>query len=218
MLSLSLASHNLHLAPVFVLGALALFIILDRFLALFLVTSLSKAKNLIRDVRGLVAEDRVEEAIALCERSKRNLTASVIREGLARAHQGESAVRNGIELALAEASQTLSVRTPFLATLANVSTLLGLCGTVWGLIQSFSSVGQLSAQQRTAAMATGISTAMNSTMLGLSVAIVCMVAYSLLMNRIAKINAEMEKAAIHTLDVVTERYLNDGSDDVNHAA
>ncbi len=205
-------SNSLHLIPIVLLGAFAVLIMLERFLSLYLSLPLPNAKSFFNRVRELVSKDQTGEAIAMCEKNKRRPAANIMREGLLRAHQGEASVRNGIELALTDASQKISARTHFLATLANVATLLGLCGTVWGLIKSFSSVGELSAQQRAAAMASGISTAMNSTLLGLGVAIICMVGYSLLTNRANKLNSEIERAAISTMDAVTERYLASDSE------
>ena len=211
-LLLSRFSHAGHLIPLFALGAFGIVLLMDRFLALFLVLPLPQSKKFFSRIRDLVAETRTADAIAICEKNRRRPAANIVREGLLRAAQGESAVKNGLELALSDANQKLSSRTPMLATLANVSTLLGLCGTVLGLIQSFSSVGEVSAQQRAAAMAVGISTAMNATLLGLSIAICCMIGYSILMSRVNKLHAEMEKAALHTLDAITEQYLHTPDD------
>lgn len=90
--------------------------------------------------------------------------------------------------------------------IANVATLLGLLGTILGLIQSFEAVGNASAQQRSALLAAGISTAMNATMLGLAVAIPCMVAFSLLVNKSNKLNAEVERAAVRVMEMIKQRY------------
>lgn len=199
---------EIHLLPVFVVAAIATAIVWERVFALYLTLPLPMSKKFMNRVRELVSQGRIEDAVALCEKNSAKPAAAVIAVGLRRAHQGEAAVRNGIELVIADNSSRIYARTPFLGTLANVSTLLGLCGTVLGLIQSFSSVEQLSVQQRTAAMASGISTAMNSTLLGLAVAILCMVAYSILMTKVSKISGEVERAALTTVDIITEQYLN----------
>jgi biopolymer transport protein ExbB len=91
-------------------------------------------------------------------------------------------------------------RTVFLATIANVATLLGLFGTIAGLIQAFEAVGAADAQQKSALLAQGISTAMNATMLGLAVAIPCMIAFSFLMNRTNQLTGDIEQSAIRALD------------------
>jgi biopolymer transport protein ExbB/TolQ len=74
------------------------------------------------------------------------------------------------------------------------------------LVQSFEAVGNANAQARSALLAAGISTAMNATMLGLGVAIPCMIAYSFLMNRTNKLNSELNRSAIRFLDILKQRY------------
>jgi biopolymer transport protein ExbB/TolQ len=107
---------------------------------------------------------------------------------------------------VSRATQAIQRRTQFLATIANVATLLGLFGTIAGLIASFQAVGSADAQQKAALLATGISTAMNATMLGLGVAIPCMVAFSFLMNRTNRLIAEVDQSAVQALDVLKQRF------------
>ena len=90
--------------------------------------------------------------------------------------------------------------------------MLGLLGTIIGLIQSFEAVGNASAQERAALLATGISTAMNATMMGLGLAIPCMLAFSYLMNRANRLNADLDQSAIRTLDLLKQRYFSVDAD------
>jgi hypothetical protein len=92
------------------------------------------------------------------------------------------------------------------ATIANVATLLGLLGTIAGLIHSFEAVGHADAQQKAALLAAGISTAMNATMLGLGVAIPCMVAFSFLVNRQNQLIGDVDQSAVQILDILKQRY------------
>ena len=89
--------------------------------------------------------------------------------------------------------------------------LFGLLGTIIGLVQSFEAVGNASAQTRSALLANGISTAMNATMLGLGVAIPCMIAYSYLNSRSAKLTSQVDQAAVRTLDLLQQRYFRASS-------
>jgi biopolymer transport protein ExbB/TolQ len=125
---------------------------------------------------------------------------------LLRAHQPESLIENSLEIAIHEAQQSIQKRTAFLSTIANVATLLGLFGTIAGLIHSFEAVGQADPQQKSALLAAGISTAMNATMMGLAVAIPCMVAFSFLMNQSNRIVAEVEQSAVRILDLLKQRF------------
>jgi biopolymer transport protein ExbB/TolQ len=138
--------------------------------------------------------------------------AEVTREALLRAHQTENLIESGLTLAVGRASQAIQKRTAFLATIANVATLLGLFGTIAGLIFSFEAVGQADAQQKSVLLAAGISQAMNATLLGLGVAIPCMVAFSFLTSRSNRLIAEVDGAAVRTLDILKQRWYAFDSD------
>jgi biopolymer transport protein ExbB/TolQ len=75
-----------------------------------------------------------------------------------------------------------------------------------GLIRSFDAIGSASAQQRSALLAAGISTAMNATMMGLGVAIPCMIAFSVLINRTNHLNTAIEQSAVRMMDILKQRY------------
>ena len=66
--------------------------------------------------------------------------------------------------------------------------------------------GHADAQQKSALLAAGISTAMNATMLGLAVAIPCMVAFSFLMNRTNQLTSDIEQSAVRAMDILKQRY------------
>jgi biopolymer transport protein ExbB/TolQ len=115
-------------------------------------------------------------------------------------------IENGLAIAVAEATEKIQARTAFLATIANVATLFGLFGTIIGLVQSFEAVGNAAAQQRSALLAQGISTAMNATMMGLGVAIPAMIAYAVLMARTNKVIGQIDQSAIRMMDLLQQRY------------
>jgi biopolymer transport protein ExbB len=153
-----------------------------------------------------VMSDRLLEAWTLCEQYRDKPVAQVTKEALLRAHQPETLIEDGLQLAASEASEKVINRTAYLATIANVSTLLGLLGTIVGLIRSFDAIGSANAQQRSALLAAGISTAMNATMMGLGVAIPCMIAFSILINRTNHLNTAIEQAAVRMMDMLKQRY------------
>jgi len=209
---LSFIYHNfLHVAPILLAGVFAVVITVDRFYALFILYPLARSDNFFEKIRNLIMTDRVSEAILLCERFRTKPVANVVREGLIRAHQPENLIEHGLQIAVGEAADRIQARTSFLSMIANVSTLLGLLGTILGLIQSFEAVGNANAQERSILLAQGISTAMNATMMGLGVAIPCMVIYSYLMNRSNRLNATVERSAIRTLDLLKQRYYKAGN-------
>ncbi len=196
----------LHVAPILICGAFALAITAERIYALLVLYPMRQAENFFEKIHGLIMNDRLSEGVLLCERYRAKPIATVVRAGLSRAHQPENLIEHGLQIAVGEVQEKIQARTGFLAMIANVATLLGLFGTILGLIQSFEAVGAASAQQRSALLAQGISTAMNATMMGLGVAIPCMVIYSFLMNRTNRMNAIIERAAVRTLDLLKQRY------------
>jgi biopolymer transport protein ExbB/TolQ len=199
-------TNLMHVAPILVAAAFALAIILERVRALMTVYPIKDSQAFFDKLGELVMHGKLSDGIALCDRYQGKPVAKVVKQGLLRAHQPENMIENGLQLAVAEATQSIQKRTGFLATIANVATLLGLLGTIAGLIASFEAVGHADAQQKSALLAAGISTAMNATMLGLAVAIPCMVAFSYLMNRTNHLVGEIEQSGIRTIDILKQRY------------
>jgi biopolymer transport protein ExbB/TolQ len=195
-----------HIAPILAAGAFGVAIILERLRALMFTYPMQSQEAFFEKIRNMVMADRIGEAIAFCERYWTKPAAVVVKEALKRANQPEGLIEHGIQIAVGEATQKIQARTPFLATIANVATLLGLYGTIVGLVASFEAVGSANVQARSALLAQGISVAMNATMMGLGVAIPCMIAYSFLMNRTNRLNAEIDRSAVRVLDLLKQRY------------
>jgi len=198
--------HFLHAAPIVGCGAFALVIILERMHALLVDYSFPYAEAFFEKIRYMVMADRVKEALALCEQLTSKPFVRVIREGLIRAHHPENIIEHGLEIVVGEMNEKIQARIQYLAMLANVATLFGLLGTIVGLIQSFDAIGSANAQERAALLAAGISTAMNATMLGLAVAIPCLIFHTFLSSRANALTSEMDRAAVRILDLLQQRY------------
>ena len=196
----------LHVAPILIAATFAIAIMAERTRALFQVYPIQNSEAFFEKLTELVMTGRLGEAIAICDKYPLKPAAKVAKQALLRAHQPDGLIENGLSLAVGEATQAIARRTSFLATIANVATLLGLFGTIAGLINSFEAVGHADAQQKSALLAAGISSAMNATMMGLAVAIPCMVAFSFLINRSNRLIAEVDHAAVRTLDILKQRY------------
>src|SRR3954463_5605962 len=195
-----------HVAPILIAGAFAAAIMVERFQALFLKYPIRDAQGFFDKITDLVLRGKLPDAVALCDHYPTKPAARVVKQALLRAHQPESLIEHGLQIAVSDAVKAIQKRTVFLATIANVATLLGLFGTIAGLIQSFEAVGHADAQQKSALLAAGISTAMNATMLGLGVAIPCMIAFSFLMNRTNQLTGDIEQSAVRAMDILKQRY------------
>lgn len=195
-----------HVFPILLTGGIGLVIMVERISALVYVYPMTAFEAFFERIQVMIMKDRISDAIAVCEQYRAKPIARVVREGLKRANQTEQLIEHGLQIAVTEANERIQARTTYLGTIANVATLFGLLGTIIGLVQSFEAVGAASAQQRSAMLAAGISTAMNATILGLGVAIPCMIAYSFLMNRTSKLISQVDQSAVRTLDLLQQRY------------
>ena len=201
-----LRDNFFHVVPIIGAGIIAVAIVIERTWMLLHIYPLRDPNTFFQKIRDLVLADRIADAIVYCDGNKNKLAPEVVRAALLRAHQPESIINDGLDLAVTEAMEKIRNRTSFLSTIANVATLLGLFGTIMGLIRSFESIGNANAQVRSSLLSAGISTAMNATMMGLAVAIPSMVAFSFLMNRSNRLATQIDKAAIRVMDIIKQRH------------
>ena len=211
-----LVSNIGHVAPILIAGIFAIGIIAERVKVLFKVYPLNGRHQFMDRIRDLVIHDKIQEAISLCEQYPEKPVPQVVKAGLQRAHLPEQMINDGLNMVVGDWADSIGKRTAFLSMIANVATLLGLFGTIAGLIQSFEAVGFADPQQKSAILAAGISTAMNATMLGLGVAIPGMVAFSFLMNRTNHLVGELDQTVLETIDIIRQRSY--GIDQVKRSA
>jgi biopolymer transport protein ExbB/TolQ len=201
-----LKEHWLHVLPILIAGAFAIAITMERFQTLFRTYPLKNTTEFFDTIGKFLVAGQVQEAIVHCDKMPQKPAVAIVKQALLRAHQPEPLIESTLEISIHEAQQSIQKRTAFLSTIANVATLLGLFGTIAGLISSFEAVGAADPQQKSALLAAGISTAMNATMMGLAVAIPCMVAFSFLMSQSNRLVSEVEQSAIRVLDLIKQRY------------
>jgi biopolymer transport protein ExbB/TolQ len=197
-----LRDNFLHVAPILAAAFIAVAITVERAQTLFKTYTLNNSEAFFDKVRELVSKGQINEAMALCQQFAGKPSAEIVKVAIQRAHQPEELIMNSIELARNRYAELIQKRTNYLATIANVATLLGLVGTIAGLIESFTAVGHADAQQKAALLANGISTAMNATLLGLGVAVPCMILFSFYVNKANRLVAELESAGLMTLDAI----------------
>jgi biopolymer transport protein ExbB/TolQ len=114
------------------------------------------------------------------------------------------AVEMAMEESLMEAVPRLEKRTPYLAILANVATLLGLLGTIIGLIDAFSAVSNADPSEKGNLLSASISVAMNTTAFGLIAAIPLLLVHALLQNKTTEIVDSLEMAAVKVLNLIRQ--------------
>ncbi len=153
----------------------------------------------------LLKEGKLDEARGVCTSSDSAL-ARVILAALKRAGRAEERIREAVEDRGRREAGELERYTGFLGTVATVSPLLGLLGTITGMIKTFQSVdvSMQAGQVAASSMATGIWEALISTAGGLCVAIPAFVGYRFLVGRIDRLVAELEEASLDVVDALAE--------------
>ncbi len=160
--------------------------------------------SLFGTIKKYVIGNQVQEAIQTCTESNA-LLPFVMKNGLKRANQSKDQIQDALEASILETVPKIEKHLSYLALCANLSTLLGLLGTIQGLIQSFAAVAQAEASQKAQLLAEGIAVAMNTTALGLISAISLMVVHSYLMARGEKMIQQIEENSVKLLDLLSTK-------------
>lgn len=156
-------------------------------------------------VTRLVLADQIDRAIKLCNAEPHALLPRVIRAGLLHADEAEADISNAVEEVTLEVSPLVNRRSGHLGMLANVATLLGLLGTIDGLITAFEAVGHASAEARSAMLGQGIAVAMHATFFGLVVAIPTLVVHSLIQSAATSILDDIDEHGFKTVNLLAAR-------------
>jgi len=134
-------------------------------------------------VQTLVLARKNDEALVLCAQMTGKPLAQAFKNILEKADREDDAIFQAHDISMAETVPQYTRRLHYLSMMANVATLMGLLGTIHGLILSFQAVATADPSMKQALLANGISISMYTTALGLAVAIPLMVFYSFLVSR-----------------------------------
>lgn len=191
------------MVPILMAGIAAAWIAFDRYKALFKDNSASY-DSLWSQVQPHIQSGNIAEAIRVCESSP-SIYSSVIRAGLTRATRDEQQIQNAIDVAVMKSVPSLQSKLGHLSLIANVATLLGLLGTISGLILAFAAVANADASQKQTLLANGISVAMNTTQFGLIIAVPTMVLHGWLSARARKITVALTQLTTEVVDALSGR-------------
>ncbi|HPJ72882.1 MAG TPA: MotA/TolQ/ExbB proton channel family protein [bacterium] len=156
---------------------------------------------LLLRVRELVGEANTASALSLC-RETPGPVAHIIAAGLSKAGLARPEIKEAIEDAGLREVSRLESRLGILATVAHISPLLGLLGTVLGMIRTFRTIENLDGLVNPSNLAGGIWEALLTTAFGLIVAIAAFVAYNFLVSRVEKMVGQMEVSAVEIADLL----------------
>ncbi len=185
-------------------GMFGMYLLLDRFRALYFEYSLPSGP-FMKQVMTLIEQDKIEEAITFCSANEKKPLAYVTKRILERSDRDDSAVESSLDIAAAEIAPKLMKGLGHIAMVSNVVTLIGLLGTVVGLITAFRAVSFADVAQKQTLLAEGISIAMTATMLGLMFAIPSMIAYSFLHAKQGQLFNEIDQCSQKVIEALRSR-------------
>ena len=132
--------------------------------------------------------------------------ATLLTMGLSR--QGSVRRRDDIEIAMEESMMeivpVLEKRTPYIALFANICTLLGLLGTIMGLIEAFTAVANADPAEKADLLSASISVAMNTTAFGLMAAIPLLIFHAMISSKTSDIIDSLEMASVKTMNMIAD--------------
>jgi biopolymer transport protein ExbB len=184
------------------LSLLAAYLVFDQWLTL-------RRQELLPDgladqVRQALATGDLAAAQQACKQ-RPSLLSFVLMHGFSEAEYGWSAVEKGLEESLAEQAAGLFRRLEYLSVIANIAPMLGLLGTVTGMIMAFREVAMTQGMASAPQLAEGIYSALVTTVAGLMIAIPAIGAYAIFRNRIDRMVAEAAWNAQHVFAPLRKR-------------
>jgi biopolymer transport protein ExbB/TolQ len=187
-----------------IVGLFGLGIVVDRWRALYTEFSLP-AEPFLKQVLSLIEQDKIEEAITFCGANEKKPLAYVVKRVLEKSDRDDHAIESSLDIAASEVAPKLMKGLGHVSMVSNVVTLIGLLGTVVGLITAFRAVSFADVAQKQTLLAEGISIAMTATMLGLMFAIPVMIAYSFLHARQGRLFNEIDQCSQKVIEALKGR-------------
>ena len=198
------SSGGVFMYPILVVFAVGVAIAVERYVTLTLVTNKNQA--VWDKVQPLLANGEFEAARDMTGGDESTIS-QVLNMGLSL--QGAVRRREDIEIAMEESMMEivprLEKRTPYVALASSIATLLGLLGTIMGLIQAFTAVANANPAEKADLLSASISVAMNTTAFGLMVAIPLLVIHAILTSKTGDIVDSLEMATVKSLNVFSKR-------------
>jgi biopolymer transport protein ExbB len=190
--------------PILIVFAVGSAIAIERYLTLTTVTN--KNQSVWGEVQPALVSGDFEKAREMTTKDDSTIS-QLLSMGLAR--QGAVRRREDIEIAMEESMMEiipqLEKRTPYVGLASSIATLLGLLGTIMGLIQAFTAVANANPAEKADLLSASISVAMNTTAFGLMVAIPLLITSTVLTTKTGEIIDSLEMASVKALNVISAK-------------
>jgi biopolymer transport protein ExbB len=184
-----------------VISAVAVAVFIERFLHCH--RAQINSTEFLNGVRTVLKRNNVVEALSICDATP-GPVARLVKTAILNRDQGRERVREALEEAGSVEVPRLEEKLNLLATIAQLTPLIGLLGTVLGFIQTFGGMQESGLTAHVGDLSKGIWQALVCTAAGLAVAIPAHAAYNYLVHRVNSIVLDMERAATDIVQIVTE--------------
>lgn len=186
---------------ILIIGILVAFLIVNR---LMMLSRLTVDKNSVTEnLFTMILRGDIRQAIAFCDSRPTPLT-NTLKAGLVQVmnRRPDEEVQVAMDASVLRETPRLEGWVSFLAVFGNIGVLVGLMGTIIGLIRSFGGVAEADAATKAARLSQGISEALNCTAFGLFVAIVAVIAYGFFQIRIGRAINDMQESSMTLMNLV----------------
>jgi biopolymer transport protein ExbB/TolQ len=191
-------------ANMFVILATGIFmfgVIIERTVVLYFQSNPNK-EDFVRILTKYILVGDLRQALKVCSSSKFPL-AKILQAGLMKAKESDEAVQAAMDEAALRELPRIEKRVGFLAVIGNAAVLMGLLGTIFGLIRSFGAVAEADASSKATELAAGISEAMYNTAFGLAVAIASSLAYAIFQAKSQQLVDDINETTVSVLNLIT---------------
>ena len=190
--------------PILICSLIAVTIFFERMF--YLKSIKTKSKKFVLRVKNLVKKGSIELAISACRKSPTPIS-KIMLAGLIKSSRGRDEIKEAVEDSANQEIPVLEGNLSTLATVGNIAPLLGLLGTVFGMIKAFNVISAMGIG-KPELLAGGISEALLTTAFGLSIGIPTIVIYNYLSHRVDKLIREMEINCVELIDLLTYQEMN----------
>jgi biopolymer transport protein ExbB len=157
--------------------------------------------ELIDEIEALFEEEEYQEALELCE-SEPNFLTNILSAGLPKINAGFDAMEKAMDEVAEEEAIKLHQKVGWLSLIGNIAPMMGLFGTVYGMIMAFNEITRLGQAVQPQDLSKGISTALITTLFGLFVAMPSLFFFFVFRNKVIKVSLEITAIA----DDLVERF------------
>jgi biopolymer transport protein ExbB len=191
------------MVPIVLCSVIALAIVIERFITLR--RNQIDTRDFMDRMRDVLRRNRIQEAIQICDNTDGPI-ARIVKAGLLKHNRSKEDIRESIEDAGHLEIPRLERYMSALATCAHIAPLLGLLGTVSGMIQAFAEIQSKEGLVNPSDLAGGIRQALFTTAAGLTVAIPTIVAYNYFVSRVDNMILEMEVSSSEMIELLTKNH------------